>query len=360
MHSTKGTGFAHVRAFALIDGTLSAVDKGTGLTRVKRPPAALSFALLGASAVLSIAAAVAIGSTALDPLQLWHGLVDADDSLARTLILDLRLPRAVCAFATGATLALAGVLMQVLLRNPLADPYILGVSGGASVAALAAMLAGLGGLWIDAGAAAGALVATLLVFALAHGEGGWTPTRLLLIGVVVAAGCGAIVSLMLALGSESRLRGMVFWLMGDFSTSTSPARVIAVLVPVLLLAVLFARSLNLLARGEIEARALGLPLGRVRTSLFVASSVLTAAAVTTAGSIGFVGLVTPHLVRMMLGSDHRVLVPAAAILGGVLLVLADLLARTVIAPRQLPVGALTAMIGVPLFLVLMRRQRFIG
>ena len=327
---------------------------------MKRPLVALTFVLLTAAAVLSIAAAVSIGSLTLDPLQLWRGIISADESLARSLVLDLRLPRALCAFATGATLALAGVLMQVLLRNPLADPYILGVSGGASVAALAAMLAGLGGLWIDAGAAAGALCATLLVFALAHGEGGWTPTRLLLIGVVVAAGCGAIVSLMLALGSESRLRGMVFWLMGDFSTSTSPWRVIGVLIPVLLLAMLFSRSLNLLARGEIEARALGLPLGRVRVSVFVASSVLTAAAVTTAGSIGFVGLVTPHLVRMMLGSDHRVVIPAAAILGGVLLVLADLLARTVIAPRQLPVGALTALIGVPLFLALMRRQRFIG
>jgi iron complex transport system permease protein len=310
--------------------------------------------------VASVVAAVSIGSTALEPVELWRGLFGGGDSLARALVLELRLPRALCAFATGATLALAGVLMQVLLRNPLADPYILGVSGGAAVAALAAMLAGLGGFWIDAGAATGALAATLLVFALAHGVGGWTPTRLLLTGVVVAAGCGAIVSLMLALGSESRLRGMVFWLMGDLSTSISPARVVAVLIPVLVLALLFARSLNLLARGEIEARALGLPLGRVRLSLFVAGSVLTAAAVTTAGSIGFVGLVTPHVVRMLFGSDHRVVVPAATILGGVLLVLADLLARTLIAPRQLPVGALTAVIGVPLFLVLMRRQRFIA
>ncbi len=327
---------------------------------MKRPPLALSFALLTVAALASLVAAVSIGSTALDPADLWRGLFDQEDSLARTLVLELRLPRALCAFATGATLALAGVLMQVLLRNPLADPYILGVSGGAAVAALAAMLAGLGGLWIDAGAAVGALAATLLVFVLAHGAGGWTPTRLLLTGVVVAAGCGALVSLMLALGSESRLRGMVFWLMGDFSTSISPARVIAVLVPVLVLALLFARSLNLLARGEVEARSLGLPLGRVRASLFIAGSVLTAAAVTTAGSIGFVGLVTPHLVRMVLGSDHRVVIPASTILGGLLLVLADLLARTVIAPRQLPVGALTAMIGVPLFLVLMRRQRFIA
>lgn len=325
-----------------------------------RLPPALTFVALGAAAALSLLAALLVGSTALDPLEVWKSLLAPEDSLARTLVLDLRLPRVLTAFATGATLALAGVMMQVLLRNPLADPYILGVSGGASIAALGAMLLGLGGLWIDGSAALGAFAATVLVFALAHGEGGWTPMRLLLTGVVVAAGCGAAVSLMLALGPESRLRGMVFWLMGDFSTSGSPVRVFAVLLPILAGAMLFSRSLNLLARGEVEARALGLVLGRTRIAVFAAGSLLTAVAVTTAGSIGFVGLVTPHLARMMLGSDHRVVVPASALLGGILLVLADLLARSVIAPRQLPVGALTAVIGVPLFLALMRRQRFIG
>lgn len=325
-----------------------------------RLPPLLTFVALGAAAALSLLVALLAGSTALDPLEVWKSLLAPEDSLARTLVLDLRLPRVLTAFATGATLALAGVMMQVLLRNPLADPYILGVSGGASIAALGAMLLGLGGLWIDAGAALGAFAATVLVFALAHGEGGWTPMRLLLTGVVVAAGCGAAVSLMLTLGPESRLRGMVFWLMGDFSTSGSPLRVFAVLLPVLAVAMLFSRSLNLLARGEVEAQALGLILGRTRIAVFAAGSLLTAMAVTTAGSIGFVGLVTPHLARMMLGSDHRVVVPASALLGGALLVLADLLARSVIAPRQLPVGALTAVIGVPLFLALMRRQRFIG
>ena len=325
-----------------------------------RLPPVLTFVALGAAAALSLLAALLVGSTALDPLEVWKSLIAPEDSLARTLVLELRLPRVLTAFATGATLALAGVMMQVLLRNPLADPYILGVSGGASIAALGAMLLGLGGLWIDGSAALGAFAATVLVFTLAHGEGGWTPMRLLLTGVVVAAGCGAAVSLMLALGPEGRLRGMVFWLMGDFSTSGSPVRVFAVLLPVLAGAMLFSRSLNLLARGEAEARALGLALGRARIAVFAAGSLLTAMAVTTAGSIGFVGLVTPHLARMLLGSDHRVVVPASALLGGVLLVLADLLARSVIAPRQLPVGALTAVIGVPLFLALMRRQRFIG
>jgi iron complex transport system permease protein len=327
---------------------------------LKRLPAALFLTLLAACAALSIAAAISIGSIALSPSALWQNLFAEHESLARTLVLDLRLPRAVTAFATGATLAVAGVLMQVLLRNPLADPYILGVSGGASVAALGAMLLGLGGLWIDAAAATGALAATLLVFALAHGVGGWTPTRLLLTGVVIAAGCGAVVSLMLALGSENQLRGMVFWLMGDFSTSLSSMRAFAVLLPVLLVAILAARHLNLLARGEAEAKALGLNVSGARIVVFLGSSLLTAAAVTTAGSIGFVGLVTPHLVRVAVGGNHRILLPAAALLGGALLVLADLLARTLIAPRQLPVGALTALIGVPLFLALIRRQRFVN
>lgn len=328
--------------------------------RLNRPSAAVFLLALGACAALSVAAAISIGSTALGPLELWHSLFAAPDSLAHTLVFDLRLPRALTAFTTGATLAVAGVLMQVLLRNPMADPYILGISGGASIGAIGAMLAGMMGIWIDAGAALGALGATLLVFGLAHGGGGWTPTRLLLTGVVVAAGCGAAISLMLALGSESRLRGMVFWLMGDLSNDASPLRILAVLVPVLALAIGFARHLNLLAGGEMQAQTLGLEVGRVRIGVFLASAVLTAAAVTTAGSIGFIGLVTPHLIRTMAGSNHRIVLPAAALLGGALLVLADLLARTLIAPRQLPVGALTAVIGVPLFLVLMRRQRFVS
>lgn len=327
---------------------------------MKRLPAVPCLILLTAFAGVSLVAAISVGSVSLTPAEIWNSLFGSPDSLSRDLVMNLRLPRALTAFTTGATLALAGALMQVLLRNPLADPYILGVSGGASVMALGAMLLGLSGLWVDLGAAAGALAATLLVFTLAHGGGGWTPTRLLLTGVVVAAGCGAVVSLMLALGSESSLRGMVFWLMGDLSTSPSPLRTAIVLAAALTISMLFARHLNLLARGEAEAQALGLNVSRARIAVFLGASLLTAAAVTTAGSIGFVGLVTPHLVRMLTGSNHRIVLPASALLGGAMLVLADLLARTLIAPRQLPVGALTALIGVPLFLALIRRQRFIS
>jgi len=305
----------------------------------------------------SVGLAVSVGSSTLRLDTVWTALLTGQDSVAREVILDLRLPRALNAFTVGGLLALSGVLMQVLLRNSLADPYVLGISGGAAVAALGAMLLGLGGLVIDWAAGIGALGATLLVFALAHARGGWTPQRLLLNGVVVASGCAAVVSLMLALGDETRLRGMLFWLMGDLSFAPFSPAALCVLLAVGGLAIAGARSLNVLARGEIESQSLGVALSPARIALFCATAALTATAVTTAGGIGFIGLVTPHLVRLVAGSNHRIVVPASILLGGSLLTLADTLARIAAAPRQLPVGALTALIGVPLFLILMRRER---
>ncbi len=308
--------------------------------------------LLLAAALAAIVASLALGSSGIDAP--WDRLA-AGDPLMRTIVWELRLPRALAAFGTGAVLALAGVLMQALLRNPLADPYVLGVSGGAAVGALGLMLAGATGLAVDVGAAAGALGAMLLVFAVAHGAGGWTTTRLLLTGVVVAAGCGAIVSLLLSLSDDLRLRGMLFWLLGDFGYVQTPWWLLALALVAIPACLLAARPLDALARGELRARILGVPVRGLRIGIYVAASALTAAAVTTAGSIGFVGLVTPHLVRLVVGSSHRAVIPAAALGGGALLVVADLLARTIVAPRQLPVGALTALIGVPLFLSMMRR-----
>jgi iron complex transport system permease protein len=310
---------------------------------------------LAIAAAAILASSVIIGSVEIAWGDLWRGW-NSQNALAHDLIFELRLPRALTAFAAGGILALAGVLMQVLLRNPLADPFVMGVSGGAAVAALSAMLLGLSGFAVDAAATIGALATTLLVFTLAHGEGSWAPVRLLLTGIVVAAGTSAVVSMLLALGDESRLRGMLFWLMGDLSLNTRPWTLLGVLSVGVLIALPLSRHLNVLARGELQARVLGAPVGALRIGIFVASSALTAAVVTTAGTIGFVGLVTPHLVRLMLGSDHRLVLPASALLGGTLVMLADLCARTMFAPRQLPVGALTALVGVPLFLALMRRQ----
>lgn len=327
------------------------------MTRSTRKIASSLFALC-LLALGSLALSIIVGSVRLEPAQILAGLSDPDSGLARTLIMDLRLPRALSAFAVGGLLAVAGSLMQVLLRNPLADPYILGVSGGAAVCALLAMMMGLGGLWIDGGAFAGALGATLLVFALASGgPGGWSPVRLLLTGVVLAAGFAAVISLMLALGPDSSLRGMLFWLMGDLSFADSPALRIALLALAVCGGVILGRHLNILARGDIQARILGVEVRPLRVGIYLGSSLLTAVAVTTAGSIGFVGLVVPHLMRSVVGSDHRTLIPAAALGGGTLLVLADTLARSLVAPRQLPVGALTALVGVPLFLMLIRRDR---
>jgi iron complex transport system permease protein len=313
--------------------------------------------LLALAALLSLVLAISTGSTPFGLETLMAALFEGHDSVVRDVILELRLPRALNAFSTGGLLALAGVLMQVLLRNPLADPYVLGISGGAAVSALAAMLLGFGGLIVDWAAGTGALGATLLVFALAHARGGWTPQRLLLNGVVVASGCTAVVSLMLALGDETRLRGMLFWLMGDLSFASFSPTALCLLAAVGGLAIAGARSLNVLARGEVESQALGLALSPARIALFCATAALTATAVTTAGGIGFIGLVTPHLVRLVAGANHRIVVPASILLGGTLLTLADTLARIAAAPRQLPVGALTALIGVPLFLILMRRER---
>jgi iron complex transport system permease protein len=323
----------------------------------RRPSLFVAFTLLALAVAGLFGLSLASGSVPLRAGEVLEALTSSSPSLARDVILELRLPRALAAFAVGGLLALSGAMLQVLLRNPLADPYVMGVSGGASVAALLAIMLGLPAVGVDGFAALGALAACLLVFALAQGPGGWTPTRLLLTGIVVAAGAGSVVSLLLALGDETRLRGMVFWLLGDLSGTRRWPWLLALLAVASVAGIALGRHLNVLARGAVQAATVGMDVRRLQVALFVGSSVLTGCAVSAAGSIGFVGLVTPHLARLALGSDNRVVLPAAALLGGALLMAADLAARVLIAPRQLPVGALTALVGVPLFLLLMARRR---
>ncbi|MDE1544269.1 iron ABC transporter permease [Dechloromonas agitata] len=306
-------------------------------------------------AVGSFMLALTVGSFKVAYVDVFAALLGREGG-GGDVVLQLRLPRAIAGFACGGLLALAGALMQVLLRNPLADPYVLGISGGAGVGAMFAILIGLPVLGIDGLAFAGALGAMFIVFGLAHGDGSWTQTRLLLTGVIVAAGCGALVALMLAIAEEHKLRGMLFWLMGDLGQSSQWWPPLAALVVALTLAMPFARELNLLSRGMMQAQALGVAVDRLRYAIYLLASLATAASVTTAGSIGFVGLVVPHLVRLATGNDQRLLLPASVLAGGSLLVLADTLARTLIAPQQLPVGVLTALIGVPVFLFLLSRQ----
>ncbi|ABI58161.1 FecCD family ABC transporter permease [Alkalilimnicola ehrlichii MLHE-1] len=314
-------------------------------------------AVLGCAGLASLLLAIAVGSVALTPAEVWAGLRGEGLPLHNTLVRELRLPRALAAFATGGLLAVAGALMQVLLRNPLADPYVLGLSGGAAVGALLAMLAGLGMALVSGAAFAGALASTLLVFGLAHGTGSWTPTRLLLTGVVVAAGWGASINFILALSPTQELPGMLFWLMGDLSHARDPRVPLGVLVFALLCAWPLGRSLNVLARGSLQAAALGVRVRPLEWTVYLAASLLTATAVTVAGSVGFVGLIVPHMLRLVLGNDQRIILPASALAGGILLTLADTLARTLIAPEQLPVGVITAMLGVPVFLYLLHRSR---
>jgi iron complex transport system permease protein len=308
-------------------------------------------AVLLAAALLSILASLSLGSLALSPAALLDALLAPDpQDLASRILWELRLPRVMTAFAVGALLGLAGALMQVLLRNPLGDPYVLGVSGGAALAVLAAMLLGLPLLWQAPLAFAGALLSTLLVFALARGG-----QNLLLTGVVVAAGWGALISFILSISPPMQLPGMLFWLMGDLSGAPAAGLAWGALTLGLLLALPLARELNLLGRGDAVAASLGVTVGRLRWQVYGLASLLTGTAVSIAGSIGFVGLIAPHLVRLAGGRDHRLLLPGAALLGGSLLVLADTLARSLLAPRQLPVGVFTAIIGVPVFLWLLRR-----
>ena len=319
-------------------------------------PVILFSALLLAT-LASFLFSLSSGSVEVGWQQLLAAMTGDAQGLAERVVVELRWPRAAAAFTTGALLALAGGLMQVLLRNPLADPYVLGVSGGAATGALLALLFGLGSLWLHGAAFSGALFSMLLVFGLSHGRGSWTTSRLLLTGVVVAAGWGACIGFILALSPEQGLRGMLFWLMGDLGYATVPYTGFSILVVGLLTTLAIARSLNILTHGELAAASLGVRIRFLRRLIYLLASLLTATAVTLAGTIGFVGLIVPHMLRLAGVRDHRVLLPAAVLLGGSLLIIADTLARTLLAPRQLPVGVLTALVGVPLFLALLHHSR---
>ncbi len=307
--------------------------------------------------LLSFTFALITGSGSLSAEELLALIQGTGSPLNHSLVFDLRLPRALAAFAAGALLSIAGVLMQVLLRNPLADPYVLGVSGGSALAALLAMLFGASTLWLTGSAFAGALLSIFLVFSFAHSRGSWTISRLLLTGIILASGWGALISFVLVISPPEKIHGMLFWLMGDLSYDRPLSIAYIILFFGFSLTMLISRQLNILLWGDLQAGSLGIDTRRLRIIIFFLSSLLTAGAITLAGSIGFVGLVIPHLVRLIIGTDHRLLVPASALTGGALLICADTLARTVLAPQQLPVGVLTALIGVPLFLYLLRRSQ---
>jgi iron complex transport system permease protein len=305
-------------------------------------------------ALAAFGAALLIGSAGLSSSRALQALFGGGDDFSVMIVRTVRLPRAVAAFSVGSLLALAGVLLQSLFRNPLADPLVLGVSGGAAIGALLAMLTGADLALMHGYATVGGTLVALGVLLMGRGGGA---TRLLLCGVVLASACGALITVLLTLADNGQLRGMVFWLAGDLSWAQRPYLELTAAVVALIAACIGGRWLNVLGAGEVRSASAGLAAGTARLSIFFASAALTSIAVIGGGMIGFVGLIAPHMVRLSFNtSDHRVVAPAAALAGGTLLCLADILARTVAGPRQLPVGAVMALIGAPVFIVLLRRQ----
>ncbi|MDP3125423.1 MAG: iron ABC transporter permease [Thiobacillus sp.] len=296
---------------------------------------------------LAAPAALALGLAA--------GALPDDRELALQILTELRGPRVAAAFACGGLLALAGALMQTLFRNPLAEPYLLGVSGGAGLLALLGMAAGLAWPWISALAFAGSLLALALAAALGGRLLARDHTPLLLAGVMLAAGFGALIALVLSVTPAERLPGMLFFLMGDLAWTAQPALLWAALLLAVAAALGLSKRLDVLQLSPLKAASLGVAVAPTRWILFALAGLCTSLVVAQAGSIGFVGLMVPHALRRIGLAGHRMLLPAAALAGGSLLVLADALARTLIAPRELPVGVLTAMLGVPLMLWLLRR-----
>jgi iron complex transport system permease protein len=307
------------------------------------------FILLVIASLAAVALALSIGSVS-----------NADAAI----IYQLRLPRVLAAFAVGGLLAMSGSLLQVLTRNSLAEPSVLGVSGGASVGALAVlMMGGAGTIWVAGGAWVGAIVVMLLLWLLV---GGYLahPSRILLAGVMIATACGAISTLMITFASNVAMPGMIHWLMGDLDSVISLEAVGAILgvwISVLIVVWKLSPKIHLLQLGTDKALTLGVDVSYVQWMMVFLAALSAAAAVSIAGSIGFVGLLVPHLLRALIikkhGPDQKFLLPASALLGGTFLVLADMFARTIIAPSQLPVGIITALIGVPSFLWILSRFR---
>ncbi|MBI5966746.1 MAG: iron ABC transporter permease [Deltaproteobacteria bacterium] len=282
-----------------------------------------------------------------------------------TIILNLRWPRVISGALVGAALSIAGAVLQALLRNPLADPYVLGISSGAAVGAILAILFGLGstilGSYAIPGAAfGGALLTLLFVYFLARVQGRLPSQTMLLAGVIVSSFFSAIIMFLISITTDERLHSVTFWLMGNLAYVASQTLGVIFLYLLLGSAVLFslAKDLNLMALGEETASELGVEVERVKKTAFIFASLITGAVVSVSGLIGFVGLVVPHLVRMIWGPDHRFLIPASALLGALLLVLADMVARTIMAPSEIPVGVVTALGGAPFFIYLLRRKGF--
>lgn len=318
--------------------------------------------LLGLLTALVLLLSILVGASGLTLAEVIGALAGRGDATVRTIVWDLRLPRALLALLAGGALALSGAVFQALLRNPLAEPYVLGVAGGAAVGAVSAVVLGLAVElpWLlPLAALAGAAVAIGLVFRIAASATRALDTRVLLLaGVVVGAFFNAIILLLLTMADVESFRSAVFWMMGSLAGASwyAVALLAVYLLPALVVLLALARSFNAIAVGEETALHLGVRVERVKWLAYFVASLAVAASVAACGVIGFIGLIVPHALRLLWGSDHRLLLPASVLAGGAFLLLADTAARTLAAPGELPVGVITAVIGVPVFITLLRRS----
>jgi len=324
----------------------------------------------GVLLVVTMALGVGVGSVALSPAEVWHVIAGQvtgrpDDTVTETIVWQIRVPRVLLAALVGAALTTAGSVVQVLVRNALADPFLLGVSSGASVGATAVLLLGAFaslGVWaISAGSILGALAAMAVVFAVSHSGHGLAPTQLILCGVVLSALFESVTSFLIFRGNPQATQSVLFWLLGSFGLASWNQLPIPALALTAAMIYLMAQAgvLNALAMGAEPAASLGVDVRRLRRNLFLITSLMAGVAVAVSGTIGFVGLVVPHNVRLMVGSDHRRVLPAGVLFGASFMVLGDLLARTIVAPQEMPIGVITAFIGAPTLIVLIRRRPYL-
>ncbi|HSE26849.1 MAG TPA: iron ABC transporter permease [Gemmatimonadales bacterium] len=313
--------------------------------------------LLAGGVIAALVTGLLLGAVSFGPAALWRGLTGAD-SEAAAILWGIRAPRALLAFLVGGALGVAGASLQALVRNPLADPYLLGISGGAGLGAVSAIALGLAAAWaLPAFAFAGGLVALVVVYRLAVAAGRLDPRTHVLAGVVVGSFAGALTSAILVLSDAARLRNAFLWLLGGFSAASWPAVAVfaAYAIPAVAALFILGRRLDLLALGEESAAHLGVDVDGTRRGAYVAAGLVAGAAVAVSGVVGFVGLVAPHAMRRLVGPLHARLLPAVFAGAGAFLVLADVVARTVVRPIELPVGVVTALVGVPVFAAMLRR-----
>ncbi|MFC9232152.1 FecCD family ABC transporter permease [Streptomyces decoyicus] len=353
---------------------LPAREERTERSGRRAPRAGLLAVGLGIAVVVALTAAVSLGSTDIAPGHVWSvvfrrlGGAPPRPGTDDLIVWQLRVPRALLAALVGAGLGLVGTATQALVRNPLGDPYLLGISNGASLGAVAAIVLGAGaggvlGLGLSAAAFAGALAAFALVWCMARRGGGFSPLRLVLAGVGIGQFVSGFTSyLVLQAGDEQQTRSVLFWLMGSLSGATWSILWLPALAVVagLLALQARARAMNALIMGDETAAGVGVDVTRLRRELFVVSSLLTGVVVAVSGAIGFVGLMVPHLCRLLIGGDHRRLLPLSALTGALLLVVVDLVCRTAMDSQELPVGVVTAMIGAPVLLFLLDRRMEAG